>query len=68
MINSKRTIEDLTAELTGITSSLFLLAKEFENTDRPATLSNDIVAGTLYQLANHIERISDDLDDFQQAE
>ena len=34
MINSKRTIEDLSTELTGITQSLFLLAKEFDNCDK----------------------------------
>ena len=63
MINSKRTIEDLSTELTGITQSLFLLAKEFDNCDRPTTLSNDIISGTLYQIACHIERINDDLDE-----
>lgn len=64
MITNNREIEDLTTELTGITQSLYLLAKEFEYQDRPASLSNEIISGTLYQLASHIERINDDLDDF----
>jgi len=56
-------VNDLALELSCIPQSLRLLAKEFEYTDRRATLSNEIVNGALLQIANHIERICNDLDD-----
>ena len=55
-------IDELALELNGIKDTLFLLAKSFDNIDRPADVSNEIVSGTLHTIAMHVERITNDLD------
>ena len=61
-MNNITNIDELALELNGIKDTLFLLAKSFDNIDRPADVSNEIVSGTLHTIAMHVERITNDLD------
>ena len=55
-------IDDLALELAGIRDSLFLLGGEFASKDNPCRWDNETISGMINALANHVDRISSDLD------